>query len=124
MGRIVAFPEGGGLHHRYERVVLNKRYNLNERENLALVVRMAEENRGLGYTRIQGALPNLGHTIGRTTVADILKRHGLEPAPERTRKTTWKEFLHRLWHQIVAADFGTVELWTQGIDAFRVFTRK
>jgi hypothetical protein len=57
-----------------------------------LVVRMAEENRGWGYTRIQGALANLGHTIGRTTVADILKRHGLEPAPERTRKQHGKSF--------------------------------
>jgi transposase InsO family protein len=86
-----------------------------------LVVRMAEENRGWGYTRIQGALANLGHTIGRTTVADILKRHGLEPAPERTRKTTWKEFLRRHWNQIVAADFFTVELWTcRGLTRFVV----
>ena len=42
------------------------------------VVRMAEENRGWGYTRIQEALADLSHTIGRKTVADILKRHGLE----------------------------------------------
>jgi putative transposase len=86
-----------------------------------LVVRIAEENRGWGYTRIQGALANLGHTIGRTTVADILKRHGLEPAPERNRKTTWKEFLRRHRDQIVAADFFTVELWTcRGLTRFVV----
>jgi putative transposase len=58
-----------------------------------LVVRMAEENRGWGYTRIRGALANQGHEIGRGTIADILKQAGMEPAPERERKTTWAEFL-------------------------------
>lgn len=77
-----------------------------------LIVRFAEENRSWGYTRIQGALSNLGYTIGRTTIADILKRHGIEPAPERNRKTTWKEFLRQHWTQIIAADFFTVEVCT------------
>jgi putative transposase len=58
-----------------------------------LVVRMAEDNRLWGYRRIQGAVSNLGHKIARSTIADILRRHGIEPAPERSRKTTWKEFL-------------------------------
>jgi putative transposase len=53
-----------------------------------LVVRMAEENRTRGYRRIQGAIANLGHILAHTTVANILKRHGIEPAPERNRKTT------------------------------------
>src|SRR5215831_18346033 len=78
----------------------------------ALVVRMAEENRGWGYRRIQGALSNLGHIVARTTIANILKRHGIEPVPERSRKTTWKEFLTRHWDQIVATDFFTMEVWT------------
>ena len=56
----------------------------------ALVVRMAEKNRNWGYRRIQGALSNLGHEIARSTIADILKRRGIEPAPDRKRKTTWK----------------------------------
>ena len=60
-----------------------------------LVVRMAMQNRDWGYRRIQGALANLGHEVGRGTIANILKKHGLEPAPERNRKTTWKEFLSR-----------------------------
>jgi hypothetical protein len=55
------------------------------------VVRMAEENRGWGYRRIQGALSNLKHKLARSTIAAILERHGIEPAPERNRKTTWKE---------------------------------
>jgi hypothetical protein len=42
----------------------------------------------------------------------MLKRHGIEPAPERERKTTWKEFLERHWESIAAADFFTVEVWT------------
>ena len=77
-----------------------------------LVIRMAEENRGWGYLRIQGALANLGHRVARTTVANILKRHGIAPAPERIKQTTWKEFLKCHWDQIIATDFFTVEAWT------------
>ena len=82
---------------------------------------MAEENRGWGYRRIQGALSNLKHTLARSTIAAILERHGMEPAPERNRKTTWKEFLARHWELIVAADFFTVEVWTRrGLQRFLV----
>jgi transposase InsO family protein len=85
----------------------------------ALVVRMANENRDWGYRRIQGALSNLGHEIARSTIAAILGRHGIEPAPERSRKTTWKEFLSQHWELIVAADFFTVEVWTKkGLQRF------
>jgi putative transposase len=77
-----------------------------------LVVRMAQENRDWGYRRIQGALENLGHILSHGTIANILKQHGIEPAPERNRKTTWKEFLSRHWEQIVATDFFTIEVWT------------
>src|SRR5262249_38921014 len=55
-----------------------------------LVIRMAEENRTWDYRRIQGAIANLGHILAHTTIAKILKRHGIEPAPQRNRKTTWK----------------------------------
>ncbi len=58
-----------------------------------LAVRMAVENPRWGYTRIRGALANLGHTIARNTVKRILKDHGIEPAPERGRRTPWKTFL-------------------------------
>jgi hypothetical protein len=65
---------------------------------------MATENRDWGYTRIIGALSNLGRNLARGTVANILKRNGIEPAPERSRRTTWKEFLTQHWEMIVAAD--------------------
>jgi putative transposase len=87
----------------------------------ALVVRMAEENRDWGYRRIQGALANLGHRLAHNTIAGILKQRGIEPAPERRRKTSWKEFLSRHWEQIVASDFFTVEVWTKnGLQRFIV----
>jgi transposase InsO family protein len=82
---------------------------------------MAEENRDWGYRRIQGALSNLGHKMARSTIADILKRHGAEPAAEREKKSTWKEFLGQHWELLVAADFFTVEVWTrQGLQRFMV----
>ena len=87
----------------------------------ALVVRLAEENRDWGYRRIEGALSHLGHELARSTIAAILERHGIEPAPERSRKTTWKEFLSRHWEMIVATDFFTVEVWTRrGLQRFLV----
>jgi len=67
------------------------------------VVRMANENRDWGYRRIKGALSNLGHDLAGSTIAEILKRHGIEPAPERIRKTTWKEFLTQHW------EFGSMD---------------
>src|SRR5215469_14809783 len=85
----------------------------------ALVVKMAMENRDWGYLRILGTLLNLGHRISRGTVANILEKNGIEPAPERKRKTTWKDFLARHWELIVATEFFTVEVWTrQGLQQF------
>jgi hypothetical protein len=74
-----------------------------------------------GYRRIQGALSNLGHLLAPNTIAKILKQYGFEPASERSRKTTWKEFLSRHWEQIVASDFLTMEVWTKnGLQRFVV----
>src|SRR5262245_57187711 len=78
-----------------------------------LVVRLAQDNRDWGYRRILGAMSNLGHSLACGIIANILKRHGLEPAPDRIRKTTWKEFLSQHWELIVAADFFT----NRGVDA-------
>jgi hypothetical protein len=82
---------------------------------------MAKENRQWGYRRIQGALANIGHTAARSTIADILQRNGIEPAPQRGCKTSWKNFLAQHWDLIAAADFFTVEVWTgRGLRRFLV----
>ena len=82
------------------------------REISALIVRMARDNPGWGYTRIQGALGNLGHRVGRGTVANVLKRSGIEPSPERSKRTTWSRFLRAHWKVLAASDFLTGEVWT------------
>jgi putative transposase len=79
-----------------------------------LVVRMAQENRSWGYDRIAGALANLGYTLSDQTVGNILKRHGIPPAPERKTTTTWKEFIRIHLDVLVATDFFTAEVWTLG----------
>jgi hypothetical protein len=70
-----------------------------------LIVRMALKNPRWGYTRIQGVLYNLGHVVERGTVANVLEREGIEPAPERGGRTSWSVFLKAHWRSIVAADF-------------------
>jgi len=87
-----------------------------------LTVRMARENSRWGYTRIQGALQNVGHRVGRTTIAAILKRNGIDPAPERGKRTTWNQFLKVHWDVLAAADFFTVEVWAlRGLVTYYVF---
>jgi transposase InsO family protein len=76
-----------------------------------LVIRFATENPSWGYRRIEGALANLGHHVARTTVANILKRNGIDPAPERGSRTSWRTFLGAHWATIAAIDFTTVEMW-------------
>src|SRR5262249_28034773 len=63
------------------------------REVEQLIVRIAEENRDWGYDRIAGALANLGYKVCDQTVGNVLQRHGLPPAPERKRTTTWPAFI-------------------------------
>jgi transposase InsO family protein len=78
-----------------------------------LILRMARENPTWGYDRIQGALANLGLHISDTTVGNILRDNGIEPAPERRHRTSWKTFLQAHWESITAVDFTTVEVWTK-----------
>ena len=54
----------------------------------ALIVRMAKENGTWGYDRIVGALANLGHHVSDQTVGNVLRRHGIPPAPKRSQTTT------------------------------------
>jgi putative transposase len=84
-----------------------------DQEVETLVVRMAQENRSWGYDRIVGALANLGYTVSDQTVGNILKRHGIAPAPERKTTTTWKEFIRTHMEVLVATDFFTAEVWTK-----------
>jgi putative transposase len=77
------------------------------------VVRIAHENRSWGYDRIVGTLAHLGYTISDQTIGNILKRHGIPPAPERKQTTTWKEFIRTHMDVLVATDFFTVEVWTK-----------
>ena len=76
-----------------------------------LVVRMARENRSWGYDRIVGALANLGYTISDQTVGNILKRHGLPPAPQRKQTVTWREFIQIHLEVLGATDFFSSALW-------------
>lgn len=86
-----------------------------------LVIRMATENRHWGYERIEGELRKVGHRVARTTVANILREDGIEPAPLRSKRTTWAEFLEMRWGSIAAMDFFTVEAWTlKGLKRFHV----
>ena len=78
----------------------------------ALVVRMAQENSGWGYDRIVGALDNLGHQVSDETVGNILRRHGMAPAPKRGQTTSWKDFIASHMNVLVGADFFTVEVLT------------
>ena len=73
---------------------------------------MASENPGWGYTRIRGALRNLGQQLGRSTIKRILADAGIEPAPERGKRTSCATFLKAHWGAIAATDFFNVEVLT------------
>src|SRR5450432_2319166 len=76
-----------------------------------LVIEMARANLGWGYTKIRDALrTGLKIEIGRTTVANILADAGIEPAPEREKKRTWKRFMEMHWESLCACDFFSVEV--------------
>jgi putative transposase len=77
-----------------------------------LIVKMARENSGWGYDRIVGALANLGYTVSDQTVGNVLKRHGIAPAPKRSQNTTWKEFIQSHLAVLAGIDFFTVEVLT------------
>jgi len=71
------------------------------------VLRMARENRSWGYDRIVGALANLGYALSDQTVGNILKRHGIPPAPQRKKTMPWQEFIHIHMDLLLATDFFT-----------------
>jgi putative transposase len=83
-----------------------------ERAIEELIVRMAEENRCWGYHRIVGALANLGFEVSDQTVGNVLRRHGMPPAPEHKRTTTWPAFIRTHLALLAGTDFFTAEVLT------------
>jgi len=82
-----------------------------DHEIVDLVLRMARENASWGYKRIEGALSNVGYDICSSTVANILKQHGIEPAPTRKRTTSWSTFLKAHWDVFEGLELGAITLW-------------
>jgi putative transposase len=77
-----------------------------------LIVRLAKENRDWGYDRLAGALANLGYKVCDQTVGNVLERHGLPPAPERKRTTSWSAFIRTHLALLAGTDFFTAEVLT------------
>jgi len=74
-----------------------------------LVLRLAKENSGWGYRRIHGELAGLGIRVAPSTVWEILRRAGVDPAPHRSGPI-WAQFLHAQAEAILATDFFSVDL--------------
>jgi putative transposase len=82
---------------------------------------MARENPRWGYDRIVGAMANLRYQLSDQTVANILRRHDIPPAPQRKQTTSWKDFIRAHMAVLVATDFFTVEVLTlQGLMTYYV----
>lgn len=73
-----------------------------------LIVRLAREN-DWGYGKIVGELQKLGHSISEQTIANILKRHGIPPLPERKPSLSWQHLMTHYKDQLFACDFFTIE---------------
>lgn len=69
-----------------------------------LCVKFSRENPTWGFDRIQGELAKVGYKICDSTVANILKQHGIEPAPTRKRTGSWETFLKAHWDVMAAID--------------------
>ena len=86
-----------------------------DREVEGLIIRMAKENRSWGYDRNVGALANLGHKVSDQTVGNVLRRHGISPAPERKRRTTWAEFIRIHLALLAGTDISAAGVVTRGL---------
>jgi hypothetical protein len=111
---------------RWHRELVAKKWDYSERRKkklgrprvrqviVDLILQLAKENPTWGFDRIQGGLANVGYHISDTTVGNILKAHGIEPAPNRQRTGSWSTFLKAHWDVLAAIDFTTIEVWTKG----------
>src|SRR5467141_2160677 len=92
-----------------------------DQETERLVLQMARENPSWGYDRIVGALTNLGHGLSDQTAGNVLRRHGISPAPKRKRTVSWKNFIRAHWDVLVGMDFFTTEVLTlKGLTTYYV----
>ena len=71
----------------------------------------------MGYDRIVGALANLGHEVSDQTVGNVLRRHGIPPAPERKRRSTWAEFIRIHLALLAGTDISAAEVLMRGLVA-------
>ena len=88
-----------------------------DKELEQLIVQVARDNPNLGYEKLSGEMGKLGYSVNKTTVGTVLNRHGILPAPERSRQgSNWRTFLNHYKAQFLACDFFTVEtLWLQTV---------
>jgi putative transposase len=92
-----------------------------DQETERLVVQMARENPSWGYDRIVGALANLGHRLSDQTVGNVLRRHGISPAPKRKQSISWKNFIRSHRNVLAGMDFFTTEVLTlKGLTTYYV----
>jgi putative transposase len=74
-----------------------------------LIIRLALENKDWGCGKLEGELKKLGIEIDEDTIANILDRHGIPPAPQRGGSSSWRHLMTHYKYQILACDFFTIE---------------